>query len=356
MYEEDHRDVNVLKTVLPLMSRHAAGYHPISYAVWYEYAKGTRPDLRKTVDDELTRQERLSVALTYSIYSKHLVEPAEQALMSARTNLLELVEQVKDAVHDADRDTAGFDVRLNAFQRELSTATNLQDLGGHVSSMLVETQRVSDGFGKLTHQLEHSKGEVKRLTEELHRIREDALTDVLSGLLNRRGFDRELQRLAPKGDPVDGSAALALIMLDIDHFKKVNDTYGHPLGDRVIAAVGQSIRECLGSAGVAARYGGEEFAVLLPTPEIDAAEHLAQKIRQRIEQGQIRRRQGEAPIGGVTVSAGVALWNREDDSSSLIERADRALYASKRAGRNRVTVDCLQSGTTSHPQFSLGTE
>jgi diguanylate cyclase len=356
MYEEDDRDVNVLKTVLPLMSRHAAGYHPISYAVWYEYAKGARYELRKTVDDELKRQERLSVALTYSIYSKHLVEPAEQALMTARTNLLELVEQVKSAVHVADQDTAGFDTRLNAFQRELSTATTVQDLGGHVSSMLAETQRVSDGFGKLTNHLEHSKDEVKRLTEELHRIREDALTDALSGLLNRRGFDRELQRLAPKDGLAAADAALALIMFDIDHFKKVNDTYGHPLGDRVIAAVGQSIRECVGSGGVAARYGGEEFAVLLPTPQIEAAEHLAQSIRQRVEQGQIRRRNGEEPIGGVTVSAGVAVWHREDDLSSLIERADRALYASKRAGRNRVTVDFLQSGDTRHTRVSVGAQ
>jgi diguanylate cyclase len=337
MYEEDDRDVNVLKNVLPLMSRHAAGYHPISYSVWYEYVRGQHSTLRQSIDDELKRQERLTVAQTYSLYSKHLVEPAEQALMAARTNLMDLVEQVKHAVQQADHDTAGFDVRLNEFQRDLSAASTIEDLGGSVSSMLVETQRVSDGFGKLSTQLDHSKGEVKRLTDELHRVREDALTDALSGLLNRRGFDRELQRLAPKDGARDGS--LALIMLDIDHFKKVNDTYGHPLGDRVIAAVGELIRGCLGSAGVAARYGGEEFAVLLPAQAIEVAEILAQSIRKRVEQGKIKRRQGEDPIGGVTVSAGVAAWHHNDDPAALIERADRALYASKRAGRNRVTVD-----------------
>jgi len=342
MYEEDDRDVNVLKTVLPLMSRHAAGYHPISYAVWYEYAKGARPELRQNVDEELTRRERLTVAQTYSVYSRYLVEPAEQALMSARTNLLELVEQVKHAVHEANQDTAGFDTHLAGFRQQLSTATTIQDLSGPVTSMMAETKRVSHGFGKLTTRLETSRTEVKRLTEELHRIREDAMTDSLSGLLNRRGFDRELKRLAPGGASSEG--ALALIMLDIDDFKKVNDTYGHPLGDRVIAAVGQSIRECVGQAGVAARYGGEEFAVLLPSQAIEPAERLAQSIRQRVEQGLIRRRHGEEPIGAVTVSAGVAVWHREDDTGSLVERADRALYASKRAGRNRVTVDWLQSG------------
>ena len=348
MYEQDDRDVKVLKTVLPLMSRHAAGYHPISYAVWYEYAKGARPELRQHIDNEIKRHERLSVALTYTIYSRYLVEPAEQALMTARTNLLELVEQVSHAVHEAKQDTGGFDTRLAAFQQQLATAASIQDLGGHVASMLAQTQRVSEGFGKLTTQLDQSKTEVKRLTEELHRIREDASTDVLSGLLNRRGFDRELKRMAPKPGASEGT--LALIMLDIDHFKRVNDTYGHPLGDRVIAAVGQSIRECVGQAGVAARYGGEEFAVLLPSQKIEIAERLAQSIRKRVEQGTIRRRHGEEPIDGVTVSAGVAVWHREDDTSSLIERADRALYASKRAGRNRVTVDWLQSGESEKAQ------
>jgi len=340
MYEEDERDVSVLKTVLPLMSRHAAGYHPISYAVWYEYAKGARPELRQSVDEELAQRERLNAALTYSIYARHLVEPAEQALMAARTNLLDLVGQVKQAVREADRDTAGFDARLTDFQQQLASATSVQDLGSHVGSMLAETRRLGEGFGKLSASLERSQAEVHQLTEELHRIREDAMTDALSGLLNRRGFDRELKRLAPAHGASEG--ALALIMLDIDHFKKVNDTYGHPLGDRVIAAVGQSIRECVGQAGVAARYGGEEFAVLLPSHSIEAAERMAQSIRKRIEQGTIRRRNGEEPIGGVTVSAGVAAWHCDDDTTLLVERADRALYASKRAGRNRVTVDRLQ--------------
>jgi len=337
VYEEDDRNVNVLKNVLPLMSRHAAGYHPISYTVWYEYARGKHDALRNSVDEELKRQPRLSVAQTYFLYTKHLVEPAEQALMTARSGLLELVDQVKKAVREVDVDTSGYDAMLTEFQRDLLAAKSLEEMGGPVQSMLAETKRVSEGMGKLSVQLDQSKSEVRRLTDELHRVREDAQIDALSGLLNRRGFDRELQRLAPKAGALDG--ALAVIMLDIDLFKKINDTYGHPLGDAVISVVGRLLRDCVGQAGVAARYGGEEFAVLLPEQSIEAAQNLAETIRTSVENGQIRRRKGDTPIGGVTISAGVAAWRCDEDVASVVERADRALYASKRAGRNRVTVD-----------------
>jgi diguanylate cyclase len=271
------------------------------------------------------------------LYTKHLVEPAEQVLMTARSGLLDLVDQVKKAVHDVDIDTSDFDARLTDFQRDLATATTVDDMGGQVRTMLAETKRVSEGIGKLSVQLDQSKSDVRRLTDELHRVREDAQIDALSGLLNRRGFDRELQRMSPKPGARDG--ALSVIMLDIDHFKKINDTYGHPLGDVVISVVGRLLRDCVGESGIAARYGGEEFAVLLPEQSLDAAQKLAEAIRDSVEHGQIRRRKGDTPIGGVTVSAGVAAWRTDEDVSSVVERADRALYVSKRAGRNRVTAD-----------------
>ncbi len=343
MYQADEPDLGILKKILPLMSHHAAGYHPISYTVWYQYVKGERQLLRQCIDEEIKRKERLTVETTYGLYSKHLVEPAERALLTARSNLLGLVDQIKYAVQQADSDTTGFDARLNDFQRNLGSATSFEDLGNHVSQMLAETQRLSSGLGQLTSQLDQSKTEVRRLTDELHLLREDALTDALSGLLNRRAFDLELQRLTPKDGVPD--CALSVIMFDIDHFKMVNDTYGHPLGDVVIAAVGRSILECVGAHGVAARYGGEEFAVLLPQISLAAAEALAESVRARVEQGKIRRRKGDEPIGGVTISAGIASRDADDSPESLIDRADRALYASKRAGRNRVTVharECTQ--------------
>jgi len=128
------------------------------------------------------------------------------------------------------------------------------------------------------------------------------------------------------------------IMFDIDHFKKVNDTYGHRLGDAVISAVGGLIRSTVGERGIAVRYGGEEFAVLLPRHDVSVAQEMAELVRRGVEQGKIRQSHGSEAIGGITISAGVARGTLNQDAYEVLERADQALYSSKREGRNRVTV------------------
>ena len=162
------------------------------------------------------------------------------------------------------------------------------------------------------------------------------MNDALTGLFNRRGFDLELERLAAKAAR---GARLALILIDIDLFKNVNDTYGHPFGDAVIAGVGRFIAEAVGAVGVVARYGGEEYAVLLPNRTLEAAHELAQRIREKVERGKIKRRKDDEAVGGITISAGVAAWRKGDSAAQLVERADAALYAAKHAGRNRVQLE-----------------
>ena len=337
MYDEDPKDVNILKILLPLMSRHAAGYHPISYSVWYEYAKGERPSLRHSIDAELKSSGRLTPALTYSLYSRHLVDPAEQALMNVRGNLMGIMEKVQTAVHEADKGTSGFEARLSEFRTSIASATSLQELDGHVADIAAEAQRVSGSFVRLTAELDQGRAEVKRLTEELDRLRQDALIDALSGLMNRRGFDREVERLVSDGAPPNGP--FSVIMLDIDNFQRVNETYGHPLGDAVIASVGRLIRDCLGQVGFAARYRDEEFLVALPAQPIAKAGDVAEAIRARIEKGKIRRRQTDEPIAGITISGGVATWRDGDTMDTLLARADEALRLSKDQGRNQITME-----------------
>jgi diguanylate cyclase len=135
-----------------------------------------------------------------------------------------------------------------------------------------------------------------------------------------------------------GLTGAALLVVDIDHFKEVNDTHGHLLGDKVIRAVAHVLRSNIKGRDIAVRLGGDEFAVLLPDTSRSGAAALAEQIRILVTQGRIRLANAQELMGDVTVSLGVAIAEMGDTLEALIDRADEALYAAKRAGRNQVSV------------------
>lgn len=172
--------------------------------------------------------------------------------------------------------------------------------------------------------------------ERYHReLIERASVDALTGLLNRREFRQRLEQLLLRA--LDSRTALALAILDLDHFKAVNDTHGHQSGDVVLRGVGELVRSALGPDEIAGRLGGEEFAWLLPGRDISAAEARVDALRHAVEGRQFITDEGFALA--VTVSAGIAtLHPKAPTSAELLRRADAALYAAKASGRNRVAV------------------
>ncbi len=174
------------------------------------------------------------------------------------------------------------------------------------------------------------------LQAALEQQRREALTDALTGLYNRRAMDQQLSDIWAAPDP----APLALLVLDIDFFKRINDTYGHADGDCVIRWVAATLCRCIRVGDSAFRYGGEEFMVLLPNTTLDGAISMAESIRGRIEAHHLSfPRNWQVPL---TVSLGVASRQDRDDPVSLFSRADRALYQAKHHGRNQVVHEnCL---------------
>jgi len=200
-------------------------------------------------------------------------------------------------------------------------------------------------FAPLAAALDDMAAKLAEREEELQianeHLEELASLDGLSGLANRRGFDRQLerdwQRATEKNEPI------ALIMVDIDHFKLFNDRYGHVAGDTCLRAVGETLSLVTLDCNVlVARYGGEEFAMLLPGLDIEQASILADEARQAVEDLLINH--SESPCGHVTVSVGVEsiIPANFETAADLVEAADKALYAAKRRGRNNVV-------TRSHP-------
>jgi diguanylate cyclase (GGDEF)-like protein len=164
--------------------------------------------------------------------------------------------------------------------------------------------------------------------------RDVASHDGLTSLYNRRAFNDFLERAVAREDRQGGH--FALLLLDIDRFKKLNDTYGHPAGDAALRHTAQLLTHQLRKSDLAARFGGEEFAVLLASTEHAGAHHLAEKVRAEIESGRLVY---DGARLGVTVSIGVAVWPEDGrDPAALVAAADRALYAAKESGRNRVVA------------------
>ncbi|HEY5628465.1 MAG TPA: GGDEF domain-containing protein, partial [Candidatus Limnocylindrales bacterium] len=159
-----------------------------------------------------------------------------------------------------------------------------------------------------------------------------ATTDALTGLPNRRYFDEYLGLLARRRRAED---RVGVLMVDIDRFKKLNDTYGHAVGDHVLREVAQAIVSAVREGDVPARYGGEEFVVLLRNPGERIAVEVGERVRRAVGDLDLRR----LGVAGVSVSVGVAVADRPDvELEEVIEEADRALYRAKRAGRDRVVA------------------
>ncbi|HRK39950.1 MAG TPA: diguanylate cyclase [Burkholderiaceae bacterium] len=207
----------------------------------------------------------------------------------------------------------------------------------HLSRRLKREFAVSEEANR---QLAQKLTEVQELQS---RLKEQAIRDGLTGLFNRRYLDetlpRELARAKRQGYP------LAVIMLDVDHFKKINDTYGHPGGDELLKSLGAVFRDGAREGDISCRYGGEEFVIVLPHMGIDAALMRAEKWRKEVEATQVKHDDFSMRF---TISAGVSGYpDHANDHEGLIQGADRALYAAKGAGRN--CVACFVPDANSRP-------
>ena len=176
-----------------------------------------------------------------------------------------------------------------------------------------------------------------RLRESYERSLSMALIDSLTGLYNRRYLETYLKGLMDNA--VERRKPLALLVLDIDHFKAVNDTHGHLVGDKVLQAVAEALTNSLRSVDMIARIGGEEFVVVMPDTSEEFAEAVAERLRRRVAETHVSFEDIEEPIT-VNISIGLTMRTGDDKSvEDLMKRADKALYSAKNAGRNRVVSD-----------------
>jgi diguanylate cyclase len=242
---------------------------------------------------------------------------------------------VSNAIQVAQRSNAAYGQTLEGASQSLDEITDPTQLKAMVADLSSATSKVQQENHSLEHRLAESTSEVRRLKDHLEQVRRDATTDGLTNLANRKAFDEEVARACAEADAQ--GLSLTLAVLDIDHFKKFNDTWGHQTGDQVLRFVASVIGRVGAPPRFAARYGGEEFAMLFPRESARQVDRTLDEIRQEIGSRMLKRRSTNEDLGAVTISAGYAERRPGEAIHMAMERADAALYASKRAGRNRVT-------------------
>lgn len=307
---------------------------PNNYLLWYAYEADGLPDLRREIDRLLAEGGAFTDDVCEGLYQRHFTaQTRRDGIDDASRRLEETIATVAYAVGTAEQGAADYGRTLAGLvERAASPASMSQAL----ASVLAETRRMAELNRALEQQLTDSRNEVTELRRNLTTLEEQASIDGLTGIANRRVFERILTESAARAQTAGGF--VSLLMIDIDHFKAFNDTHGHLLGDQVLKLVAKSMVEAVRPADTAARYGGEEFAVILPDCALTEARALADRIRQSVASRRIVNRRTNQDMGRVTLSIGVAEMALGEPLTSFVQRADEALYVAKRTGRNRVAT------------------
>ncbi|MCS6890534.1 MAG: GGDEF domain-containing protein [Rhodovarius sp.] len=305
---------------------------PANFALFYEARCGGRPDLRAALEAALARgclDEAVMAELAARFYAPQAEAKAlADALLRFQNTLRAALEIL--ACHGAETEATA------ASLAELSTAITPDPLAlaRALDRIATEAQAMLARCRATSCQLRQSAEAVEKLRAELEAARREALTDPLTSLPNRRAFDSRFPEILREAEAQHRPVALMLI--DIDHFKSVNDRFGHSVGDAVLARTAQTLRAALRQADLPARIGGEEFAVLLPgTAEVEALA-VADRLRLAVASQNLTLRATGARLEGLTVSIGLAMHRPGEEPAALFERADSALYRAKMEGRNRL--------------------
>lgn len=332
------KSLRYARDALEHMAKRGIPAVPKNFAVWYGYAAGQNPDLTRTINVLVQSGKPFTDASNDELFEQFIgFGTQNEAMAKANESLEHLVGQVADILGNAGADVSRYGSYLQGVSGQIDPAAGAAGLKILVQELLAETKKVEQQNARLSQQLDKSSSEVKTLTDSLEKAKRDAMTDGLTGINNRKHFDLSLRDLCAQS--MESGLPLCLLMVDIDHFKKFNDTFGHQMGDQVLKLVARTMSDVIRPGDMAARYGGEEFSVIMPNALIDDAEQIGNAIREAVASKKITKRSTGEVLGTITLSVGIGLYAPGEPLGKLVQRADAALYTAKRGGRNRVVSE-----------------
>ncbi len=325
-------------SALSLMKERNLPANPNNFAVWFHYYSQRDPNLRRTLDLLLNSGKGIDEGQLTEIYEKFFTFEHEGSVLHQAANKInEELGNILKQLGEAGDGASEYGKALEMFSGKLSTSDDVSGLQALVGNIITATRAMEERNKNLEAKLTHSSDEINHLQDDLEDMRREAMTDGLTGIPNRKVFDMALRQAAR--DVEEEEDEMCLLLADIDHFKKFNDTYGHQVGDQVLRLLANTLVACIKGQDTAARYGGEEFGVILPRTSLVNAVKVAEAIRQRLGHKKVMNRTTGESMGEIKVSVGVGRYRHGEPLPQLISRADAALYMAKNTGRDKVVAE-----------------
>ncbi|MBC7668516.1 MAG: diguanylate cyclase [Gemmatimonadaceae bacterium] len=307
-----------------------------NFELWVHYVGLKTSPLAEEIERLIAAGEPFTESVGEALAARFLPDSKRNGeILDAGDALSRELQSVAVAIESAQKTSAIYGEQL-ASASETLAGQDVAKAKSVIDDLATATRAVQAQNKQLATQLGETNAELTRLRENLEQVRRDAMTDGLTNLANRKSFDEALEAACTEADA--NNQPLCLGIIDIDHFKGFNDTWGHQIGDQVLRYVSSVIGRMGAFPRLAARYGGEEFAVIFPAEQTASAHAVLEEIRLEVSSRALKRRSTNEDLGAMTVSSGIALRLPGEPSANLLERADTALYASKHAGRNRTTI------------------
>lgn len=334
--EHDYeQSMAIAERALELMRAHHTPATPRNYELFYTYAAGLDDKLTSAFAQATSAGKTLTADDTQSLYDAHIApQHADARIEAASSNLSSEINAVLDFVRRTTDSTEAFGESLKLVGAQLSRITDPAQVKALLRTLVTATKTMADDSERLKGRLAESRKQISELQENLEMVRVQSYTDPLTGVANRKCFDATLAQAI--ADAEESGRPLCLLMLDIDHFKRFNDLYGHQTGDGVLKLVARTVQSKVDGRNLLARYGGEEFAVVLPETPMQTALIVAEQMRRAVMGKELVRKSTRQSLGRITLSIGAAAFQPGESGQSLVQRADAFLYAAKHAGRNCV--------------------
>jgi len=334
----------IARETIPFMSKKKVPLSPNNYRIWFEYFRGHMPELKEHIDMLLKEGANFDEEMHRKIYKQFLhrdisVEEGEKteaemkAVDEASKASSNILKPIVIDLGGLSETSVNYSDKLNDIIEEASDLEETDDIEKIIKRLMHETSTMTSKNNKINKQLKQSSAQLEQLRQNLEKARIEARIDDLTRLPNRRAMNermnQEIEKLKTKG-------ASCVAILDIDKFKRINDSYGHAIGDKALSTIARLIGDAISPKDIVYRYGGDEFAVIMPDTSLTHAKKKLEEIREEVKDHEFMIRD---IVEKITVSIGVAYIDHSGTIESNLEAADGAMYLAKQSGRNNIKTE-----------------